>query len=62
MTDAVNLSRELRIVRELLVRVQGAVDESDALVLQGAVDRVDLVGNDLPGWPEWPVRDKTAAG
>lgn len=46
------LERGLKVVRELLVRAQALVDEGDAALLQGAVDRVDLVGQDLPGYPK----------
>lgn len=58
MTSPSDIARELKIVRELLTRNLAAVDESDAALLQGAIDRVDLVGRDLPGYPE---RDKAKA-
>lgn len=46
------MPRALRVAREMLVRAQELVDEGDALLLQGAIDRVNLVGGDLPDWPK----------
>lgn len=57
MTEA-DLPRALRVAREMLVRAQGLVDEGDAALLQGALDRVELVGQDQPGWPK---RDSAVA-
>lgn len=51
MTEA-DLPRALRVAREMLVRAQPLVDEGDAALLQGAIDRVELVGGDLPDWPK----------
>lgn len=57
MTEA-DLPRALRVAREMLARAQGLVDEGDAQLLQGAIDRVELVGQDQPGWPK---RDSAVA-
>lgn len=41
---------DLRGARERLCRAQVAVDPSDSAVLQGAINRIDLVACDLPQW------------
>lgn len=47
---SVYLYQMLKGARERLCRAQMLVSPDDADVLQGALDRIDLIGCDLPGW------------
>ena len=48
--DEDTLRGHLRGARERLCAAQTDLDESDSATLQGAIDRIDLVACDLPGW------------
>lgn len=39
---------DLKGARERLCRAQVSLDPTDAWILQGALDRIDLVARDLP--------------
>lgn len=48
--DEDRLYLDLKGARERLCRAQTFLDRDDIAVLQGALDRIDLVACDLPQW------------
>jgi hypothetical protein len=48
--DLDRLYLDLKGARERLCRAQTGLNATDAGILQGALDRIDLVGCDLPQW------------
>ena len=51
--SAVDLVGWLAGARERLCRAQVHLDGPDGDLLQGALDRIDLVGCDMPGWSKY---------
>jgi hypothetical protein len=47
----------LKGARERLIRAQSYVDYADIALLQGAIDRIDLVAVDLPQWSRFDGTD-----
>ncbi|MEU4590057.1 hypothetical protein [Micromonospora aurantiaca (nom. illeg.)] len=41
---------DLKGARERLCRAQTGLNPTDSAILQGAIDRIDLVACDLPQW------------
>ena len=41
---------DLKGARERLCRAQTGLEATDSLILQGAINRIDLVACDLPQW------------
>lgn len=48
--DLDRLYLDLKGARERLCRAQTGMNPADAATLQGAIDRIDLIGSDLPQW------------
>ncbi|MEU7170208.1 hypothetical protein ABZ949_01800 [Micromonospora tulbaghiae] len=48
--DKDRLYLDLKGARERLCRAQTGMNPTDSAILQGAIDRIDLVGCDLPQW------------
>ncbi len=56
MTDTDTLYLRLKGAREKLCLAQMATDSSgDRLIIQSAIDRIDLVGCQLPQWSKYDV-------
>lgn len=48
--DQDRLYLDLKGARERLCRAQTGLNPTDSAILQGAIDRIDLVACDLPQW------------